>query len=62
LEHAASLSAANAAKAIFRVNIDMFGFLALGSVAGRLDAAEQPELAAARGVATARFWSRTRRV
>ena len=62
LERAARLSAAKAAKAIFRVNIDKLGFLALGSVAGRLDAAEEPELAATRGVAAARFWSRTLRV
>jgi hypothetical protein len=62
LERAARLSAAKAAKVIFTLNIDMFGFLALGSVAGRLNAAEQLELAAARGVAAARFWSRTRRV
>ena len=49
LERAARLSAAKAAKAIFRVNIDKLGFLALGSVAGCLDAAEQSHLAAARG-------------
>jgi hypothetical protein len=48
-ERAARLSAAKAAKAIFRVNIDKLGFLALGSVAGCLDAAEQSHLAAARG-------------
>jgi hypothetical protein len=58
VEHAATLSAA---KAIVTVHVDMLRFFALGRIAGRLDAAELRELAAARGPAAARSWSRMRR-
>jgi hypothetical protein len=49
VEQAIRLSAAKATRAKLRVDIDMLRFLALGSIAGRLVAAELRGLAAERG-------------